>query len=136
MQVEWRDDLLTGDERIDEQHKELFRRINALVTACKEGKARHEVENLLNFLGEYVQTHFAAEERLQLQYGYPEFLVHKAQHEAFLDELRKLQDSFDAEGATLSLMMQANKAVFDWLRGHIIGMDKGLAEFIRDAAAS
>jgi len=38
MAIEWTNDLATGVSEIDYQHKELFRRINSLLDACREGK--------------------------------------------------------------------------------------------------
>jgi len=35
MALEWTDDLATGSEVIDYQHKELFKRINFLMEACR-----------------------------------------------------------------------------------------------------
>ena len=37
MYIEWRDDLLTGVDEIDWQHKELFVRFNLLLDACQKG---------------------------------------------------------------------------------------------------
>ena len=54
MQIEWNDDLTTGNNTIDEQHKELISRFNSILAACNLGKGKDEVKNLLQFLGEPV----------------------------------------------------------------------------------
>lgn len=62
MAIEWTQDLSTGSDEIDNQHKELFRRINSLLDACNQGKGREEIGKTVQFLEDYVITHFSAEE--------------------------------------------------------------------------
>ncbi len=40
MAVEWTEELLTGISDIDNQHKELLRRLKDLRTACHEGRGK------------------------------------------------------------------------------------------------
>lgn len=133
MLIEWNDDLTTGNKIIDEQHRELLARFNTLLTACNQGKGKDEVKGLLQFLGEYVKSHFAMEERLQQQYSYPEYFSHRAEHEGFIGNLKRLTDQFSEEGATLLLVIQTNQAMVEWLIRHINGTDKKLAAFLRTA---
>lgn len=44
MAIEWTDELATGVNKIDNQHKELFKRINNLLDACNQGKGKDEVK--------------------------------------------------------------------------------------------
>ncbi len=133
MVIEWNDDLTTGNGAIDDQHRELFRRFGSLLTACNQGKGKGEVSSLLQFLGEYVGSHFAMEEQLQLQHDYPHYPAHKAEHEGFILRLKQLEREFTAEGATLPLVIQTNQAMVGWLINHINGTDKKLAAFLRTA---
>lgn len=71
MSIEWNNSLAIGVAEIDDQHKELFSRFDSLLTACNEGKGRGEVLRVLLFLDDYIKSHFAAEERLQLKHDYP-----------------------------------------------------------------
>lgn len=123
--------LTTGISKIDEQHKELINRFNSILHACNHGKGKEEVKSLLQFLGEYVKSHFATEEELQLRYRYPEYTPHKQEHVGFIRDFNKLQGQFDEEGATLSLGIKTNQALVDWLIRHINGTDKKLAAFLR-----
>jgi hemerythrin len=134
MQIEWKEELATGNGTIDAQHKELIVRINDLVVACTQGKGREEVGRLLQFMGDYVRSHFATEEELQLQYDYPEFAAHKAEHHSFVQQLRELEQQFVSAGATLPLVIQTNQSMVGWLITHINGTDKKLATFLRSAA--
>lgn len=131
MSIEWREDLATGNVEIDNQHKELFKRFNTLLAACNAGKARNEVGNLLNFLGDYVKSHFATEERLQVKHGYPGYAAHKQQHTEFISDLRNLEQQIATEGAGVSLVIQTNQMIVNWLIGHISKTDKALADFLK-----
>jgi hemerythrin len=133
MLIEWNDDLMTGNGAIDDQHKELFRRFNNLLTACNQGKGRDEVNSMLRFLGEYVRSHFAMEEQLQLRHAYPEYAAHKEEHEGFIRDLKQLESQFSEEGATLTLVIQTNQTMVGWLMRHINGTDRKLAAYLRSA---
>ncbi len=134
MAVEWRENLATGNEEIDRQHMELFRRFNSLLAACNQGKGKDEVYGLLLFLNDYIRTHFALEEELQVQHNYPESGAHKEQHDKFREDLRGLERQFCEEGATLALVIQTNQTMINWLLKHISGTDKELASFLRTSA--
>jgi hemerythrin len=64
MVIVWKEELATGYEGIDSQHKEMFRRFNDFQSACKQGKGLGELSSLLTFLDEYIRSHFALEEQL------------------------------------------------------------------------
>ncbi len=134
MAVEWRENLASGNEEIDRQHMELFRRFNSLLAACNQGKGKVEVNGLLLFLNDYIRTHFALEERLQVQYDYPGYSAHKEQHDKFRRDLRNLERQFGEEGASLALVIQTNQTMINWLLRHISGTDRELASFLRTTA--
>ena len=70
MILEWREYLSTGVEQVDNQHKEIFKRLKNLFEACCEEKGNEEVLNLINFLENYVIEHFRDEEALQENCSY------------------------------------------------------------------
>lgn len=131
MNMQWTGDLATGVAEIDNQHKEIFNRFDRLFNACSEGKGKEEVLRLLLFLQDYVKEHFSAEERLQLREAYPEFSEHKAQHAGFITEVERLARELAAEGATLPLVIKANKTLTSWLIQHISKTDMAFAEYLR-----
>jgi hemerythrin len=134
MAIEWREELATGNREIDSQHKELFRRFNNLLESCNQGKGKEEVYNMLLFLGDYVRTHFDAEEHLQIKHGYPGYAAHKEEHDKFILDLRQLESQLSTEGSTIVLVIQTNQAIVNWLIRHISGTDKQLANFLHTVA--
>jgi hemerythrin len=131
MPVEWTDDLATGAGEIDEQHKELFRRINGLLEACTEGKGKDEVKRVMQFLDDYVATHFSAEEKYMATYGYSGYSGHKAQHLEFMEKFSNLKARLEKEGPGVHLVVNANIMLVEWLQNHIRKLDKALGAFLK-----
>ncbi|MBI2353519.1 MAG: hemerythrin family protein [Deltaproteobacteria bacterium] len=130
---EWWKDLATGNVKIDDQHKELFRKINLLLAACEECKGKDEVGNLLRFLNRYVREHFQDEESLQVRHNYPLHKAHKQEHDAFIRDLTNVEELFSREGASLVVIVNTGKMALDWIRNHIYRLDKEMAEFVNNA---
>jgi len=131
MGIKWTSDLSVGVTEIDNQHKEIFSRMDRLFAACSEGRGKDEVLQLLLFLEEYVKEHFAAEERLQLRHAYPDYAVHKSEHTRFMADVERLTREFRTEGATLSLVILTNKTLTSWLLQHITKTDMAFAAYVR-----
>lgn len=127
MAIGWREDLLTGIDEVDTQHRELFLRFGNLLTACNDGKGNEEVLRLFMFLDEYVVAHFAAEERIMRHCGYVDYLEHKRQHQKFARDLEELKRKLRDGGAGLSLVISTNQMMIEWLTRHIEKMDKEIA---------
>ena len=133
--IEWNSKLATGIDEIDDQHKELFSRVNLLMEACQVGKGREEVARLLQFLSSYVRVHFDSEEQIQIESGYPGYPEHLLAHQQFSKDIERLKQQFTAEGAGLVLVIETNQMVAAWLTQHISRMDKALADYLRNKAA-
>lgn len=91
------DSLSTGVRNIDDQHKELFDKINNLLAACREGKGKEEVAKVMQFLSDYVIDHFGTEERYMVTYRYPDYPSHKARHEEFVEGFSGLKMRLETE---------------------------------------
>jgi hemerythrin len=123
--------LETGDPEIDAQHREIFSRIGRLLDVAKDQRARDEVARLLTFLGDYVVSHFGAEERLMEASGYPSAAAHRAEHRALMDTYGRLYQEFHADGPTLRFLLRFEDRVTAWLRDHIHCTDRSLADFLQ-----
>lgn len=127
--LEWTKDLSTGSEQIDNQHKELFKRINALLSALDSGTADKELPGLIAFLEEYVVVHFTDEENLMLSLNYPGTRAHKAQHQLFIRRFTALKESIAQEGILESTIVTARDLLITWLKTHIMIIDKDLGSY-------
>jgi diguanylate cyclase (GGDEF)-like protein/hemerythrin-like metal-binding protein len=129
---EWTQDLAVGIEEIDNQHKELIKRMDNLLEAISQGKGRQELHSILKFMEDYCRIHFVMEERLMLTYYYPKYQAHKAVHAKFIDELNNLKNEFETIGAVLSLVMRVQSKTIDWLTDHIAKVDKQWGSYLKD----
>ncbi|MBJ6725502.1 bacteriohemerythrin [Geomesophilobacter sediminis] len=136
MHTELREDLETGIEEIDNQHRDLLRKIDDLLQASKELRGQEEIARLLWFLKRYVRKHFRDEEKLQRERGYPGYPQHKMQHDWFYREVQRLEGRYAAEGASIMMVVQSIRMMSDWLKNHFMKMDKALAAYLRRDTAS
>jgi len=130
MPLQWTDDLCVGVEEIDNQHKELFERIDNLFLAMKQGRGREEVGALVGFLEDYIVMHFGTEERYMKEYDYPDSILHRAKHARFSEEFSSIKGRFGSEGSTVELVMQMKAFLTDWWVNHIRTIDKMLGVFL------
>lgn len=132
MPIGWDESLTTGMKDIDDQHKELFARFEQLLTACREGKGRDELLDMLVFLNEYADYHFRTEEAFMAEQEYAGLEEQRRQHRQFRDKLGRLEEQARNEGAGIDLVAKTNKMVLDWVIQHIRNEDKKMA---RDVGA-
>lgn len=134
MALHWEPRLAVGVAMIDQQHMELIDALNALLTAMASSRGKEEVGKLLEFLGQYTVSHFAAEEQLMTRTRYPGHPAHEAEHDAFIREFKKLAAEFAKSGPTTGLTLKLNSSVCSWLRDHIGGSDRQFATFYNKGA--
>jgi methyl-accepting chemotaxis protein len=127
----WDDSLSIGVAKIDEQHRELFDAINRLIDAVEAGHGAMELRKALDFLVNYTATHFADEEAIQQQCGYPDFENHRRIHEAFKKVAADMSGEMEQYGAGAALVKEVKRKFGDWLVTHIKGQDSQIGEFIR-----
>ena len=138
MIIAFDENLITGNETIDNQHRELIDRIRQFVTSCESGEGRLKAVKMLDYLADYTDFHFGQEEQLQEQVGYPELKQHREKHAEFKKTLEELHEFLEeSEGPIEEFMRQVERNVVDWLFGHIKTFDRSVAEFIymRDSLA-
>ena len=131
MTIEFDDNLITGNELIDTQHKELISHIKQFVDSCEEGGGKIKAIQMLDYLADYTNFHFSAEEKLQDYMNYPCLSNKKKKHEEFKQNLKELEEFLEeAEGPTDAFVEQVKKNVVDWLFSHIKAFDRSVAEYI------
>ncbi len=132
MAIEWTQDLAVGISEIDNQHQEIFRKINNLLEACNVGKGKLAVGEVIDFLGNYVVEHFGAEEKYMQEYNYPDYPLHKQMHDDFVKRFKELKEDYEKNGVAVNLVIQTNKFVVRWLNEHIRNVDKKLGIFLKE----
>lgn len=131
MLTQWREDLATGSEAIDKQHKELLRRVDDLLKGAKGRKGAEEIGRLMWFLKKYVRWHFRDEEKLQLESGFPGYQSHKLQHEIFFREVLRLEALHAEQGDNTLMIVAVITAMCEWLRSHFNKLDREFIDYLK-----
>lgn len=126
----WRDEYLTGEKEIDQQHQYLFTIINELHEAMASGEGEEILGKTLNKLVEYTAEHFITEEALMEKYEYPDILLHKEKHNQLKEDVLVLQKLFEKKEKFLSI--KVSQFMTDWLIHHIKGEDLKMINFIKE----
>ena len=103
MAIEWTEDLATSVVEIDNQHKEIFKKMDDLYSACRKGKGKAEIEKIIEFLKDYVTVHFETEEIYMQEYDYPAYTSHRVEHTGFIKTVVDLKRQLLTEGPNLAL---------------------------------
>ncbi len=130
MGIEWTNDLSVGNVEIDNQHRELFNKINQLLDACNQNRGKETVGEIIHFLGEYVVTHFSTEENYMIKHNYPDYVSHKEHHTEFINTFSELKNKFETDGPGAHIVILTNRVVVAWLNSHIRNVDKLLGAFL------
>ncbi|MDR2864213.1 MAG: hemerythrin family protein [Spirochaetaceae bacterium] len=131
MDYQWSESLATGNEQIDEQHKQLFEAINNLMKACRQGQGGAELKKSIDFLNDYTIKHFFDEQVIQQKYKYPDYENHKNIHEGFKATVRDFSHKLILKGASEELANEVRTQIGDWLVNHIKTQDIRLGIFIK-----
>ena len=127
--MQWTDDLAVNIKLIDEDHKEIIRRMNDVVEAGKMGKPAI-IERSLQMLADFCTTHFSNEENLQLRGRCPNYENHHHFHTIFLKEVYGFLDEVQANGVSQTLTQRIHDLIESWLIDHIKFVDRNLAKHL------
>lgn len=131
MAIQWTENLAVGVDTIDNQHKEIFSRVNNLLNAMALGKGRDEVGKVIAFLADYVVKHFSAEEAIMAKNNYNGLPSQKAEHDQFIKDFSGIKKEFETKGVTPHLVIQVQQKVCNWLTNHIGNEDKKIGAFLK-----
>lgn len=131
---EWKSDYSVGDAVLDGQHRKMLAILNALADALAAptqdaGASRA----IFDQVAAYVTEHFAYEEQLIADAGYPEERVaaHRLEHNRILRQLQHFESVFES-GDTRALEEMMPFVYGEWLIHHICETDRDYMPFIAE----
>lgn len=131
MAITWTPGLSVGVENIDSQHKIWFEKADQLFEAGKSGKSKEYIAQMFDFLDDYTKQHFTDEELYMTKIKYPDIEEQKKLHKNFIAELSKLRNDFQESGGNITLIINANQMIINWLTQHISSMDKKIGAYAK-----
>ena len=115
--LKWDNLLETGNELIDNQHRQIFGMLNSLHEAVKAktdgGLWTACFQDLLGYAG----RHFKEEEDFMQRINYPDLKEHKLLHEKLLLDLLDLEQKYRSGEYVLSISLL--HFIGEWIQNHI-----------------
>jgi hemerythrin len=130
--IEWDDSLSVGVDLIDEQHKMLIEKLADLSDALRKSTEFNEILKTLEFMIDYTDFHFTAEEKTMAENDYPGLEFQQQQHTEFKVTLNNILEDFKEEGPTKAIAESVNVFLLNWLVTHIKGADLELGNFLAE----
>jgi hemerythrin len=136
----WKENYKIGVSLIDQQHKELFHRVTDFVETLRatgdwETKV-DQVNRTLNFMKDYVTTHFRDEEAYQQKIGYPEMENHQKMHRDMVQYVSEISSQYEQAGYQEQMIQQFAGKLLAWLINHVAAEDQKIGNYVsgRDVA--
>lgn len=137
----WKEKYALGVTIIDGQHKEIFNRVESFVIALRTQAPWEErvekVNELMDFMKDYVVEHFQYEEAYQKTISFPGYEAHKEKHECMMAYIREISKEYESSGCNELFMQQFAGKLLSWLINHVatedqeIGIYSGSQNFYR-----
>lgn len=126
--LQWSDELSVGVEMIDNQHKELIRIANGLISAVSKKRGDRVVQNVIRRLRNYTVFHFNSEEKFMEDMCYPKRGEHEAEHVILKESVKKFQRTlYEKKNLPPDAVLDFLKI---WLIKHILSADIELSKFV------
>jgi len=131
----WRSTYETGNEIVDNDHKEIFKMVEKILEDNFKDRP-DKIRTSVDFLANYTVRHFGNEERLMDESAYPKTDAHKKQHSDFLQRVGLFIEKIKSDVESVNFSMEINKVIVDWLAEHVMGSDKDLADHYKSWAVA
>ena len=122
-------DLSVGHGTLDLQHDVMLARISEL-GRCVEAEDAGGTASSLAALWDETVVHFATEDAMMEEHGYPERSAHRRAHHLFLEDLKQMVRAVSEHGVSEEVSDWALQRLPEWARFHIQENDTPLAHFV------
>jgi hemerythrin len=128
--VEWTPEDLVFSRQLDADHRKLFTELETVRQASEIGTGASPLALHLWRLSKDLSIHFASEERLMRESGYPARSWHKRQHQAGRKKMARLLEA--SRGTRGEERNAALQSFAHWLKDHVHLADRMLAAYLRN----
>lgn len=128
MDIIWGDELKTGIPLIDDQHKFIVEALSGLRISKLKGA---ELFQLLSDLQTYLSSHFELEEKYMKETNYPEYTIHKADHDKVLEDCKNILTQNDKDYSPREVALELIKYMKNWFIDHYSNVDVKMAEYLK-----
>lgn len=130
-EFQWSDDYRLGVESLDYEHRDLFMRIDELLTDLAEHRDKRRVERCLGDIHARMAAHFALEEEMMRKADYLYRERHKEEHDLLLDRLTQFaEDLLAADAVDEESRHSLESELKHWIVHHVKTSDAEMAAAI------
>lgn len=132
LQLAWSQDLAIGHELIDADHQDIFDAAQRLHAEISSEEPEYSiVGEVLVELIDHTGGHFAREEALMREIGFPGYEAHKREHTLLMQKVNDLHRQFMDSRTSSHLPVEVAKFIQYGLVRHIMRSDMELGSFMR-----
>jgi hemerythrin-like metal-binding protein len=128
--IVWKDFYSVSHPALDAEHRQIIETINDLYVAMNGPTDSTAKKRALERLVQYTQTHFANEEKIMQEAGYPDLAAHKVSHDGMKKQTLGLRTHLTSVTAKDVLVFLKK-----WWLDHIQGEDKNYAPYVELSTA-
>lgn len=128
----WGEEVITGNSQIDGEHRELFSRIDALMTSMGQGRELGVIQETLNYFVLYARDHFKEEERLHRECQAPNYEEHLAAHRKIAHDIEVITTLYWEDGLSTHMEFVLINNVVRGIIDQLHEFDLPLAKFIQE----
>ena len=133
----WKESFSIGIDEIDKQHQELLKMLNRCIKESEKGKEKSKlagddfnaINEIINELSAYTDTHFKTEEQLMHSVNYPELKQQQDKHRMLTGQVIQLKEN--VSNKEMSAVNSITALLRDWFIEHIMDEDKRIGAYIR-----
>ena len=122
----WKEEYKVGIDKIDEQHRQLFDKIEQLLEIAKSGDKRSNQQKcmeIIDFLVDYTVFHFNTEEALQRERKYVSYAQHVKIHTEFKNTVQAYKELLGKD-FTAKTLKSFIGTMLAWLVNHVCVCDR------------
>ena len=127
--IEWNESICLNIEEIDKQHKVLVDIINELARAVREDRVESSINEILQELIRYTNTHFNFEEIFFEDSDYSHRRSHLAEHKQFINRISIYNTMKKNNNANVSEDLLT--FLKNWLVNHILITDQKYVPYFK-----
>ena len=124
---EWSEESSVGIPELDAQHRQLIELLGELGRCARSGDSVKFAPIALQKVLQYAERHLQREELVLRIRGFPGYLEHKAEHDAY----RKKAAFLELQSDRRDLGIRIANFLTEWWRSHILTSDQQYARYFR-----
>lgn len=131
MKIKFTLSLISHNDKLDEDHHRLFDEANEIIQKIENKNVRKEdIKNILDYLKNYSNTHFALEEKIMESNRYHNIVKHKKLHQKIKIEIDEMIKNFNNDGAIGVFAEDLKLNLIEILYSHIKTEDQKFIEYL------